>query len=150
MTATAHALVGGAIAASIQNPILGLSLATVSHPLLDMIPHWDFGWGWRQKSKKQLFVEASSDLIFGSILAYLFFSPFVPNLWYLAACVFVSEVWDLAETPYWFLGWKFPPFSWIYTFQSRIQGRTKTMLGGIITQVISVLLIFAILTQIPR
>ena len=31
MTATAHAIVGGAIAASISNPAIGLPLAALSH-----------------------------------------------------------------------------------------------------------------------
>ena len=51
MTATAHALVGGAIAASAINPAIGLPLAALSHPILDMIPHWDLGIGWRGKNK---------------------------------------------------------------------------------------------------
>ena len=51
MTATAHVLIGGAIAASVPDPALGITLAALSHPILDMIPHWDFGFGWRKKSK---------------------------------------------------------------------------------------------------
>jgi membrane-bound metal-dependent hydrolase YbcI (DUF457 family) len=61
MTATAHALIGGAIAASIPNPALGLPLAAISHPLVDMIPHWDFGLGWRKK-KKVLFPFANEEV----------------------------------------------------------------------------------------
>ena len=41
MTATAHALVGGALAAAIKDPVLGISLSLLSHPFLDMIPHGD-------------------------------------------------------------------------------------------------------------
>ena len=55
MTATAHALIGGAIAAGIASQPLGIALALASHPLADLIPHWDFGWGWRKKSKPKLF-----------------------------------------------------------------------------------------------
>lgn len=150
MTATAHALVGGAVAASIHNPILGLTISAASHPFLDMIPHWDFGWGWRKKTKKLLFIEAAGDLIFGFILAYLIFGQFVPNFWYFAGCVFVSEMWDMAEAPYWFLNWKFPPFSWIYNIQSKMQGKTKTMEMGIVTQVITVVLLVFILQLLPR
>jgi hypothetical protein len=145
MTATAHALVGGAVAAFVKDPLIGIPLSAISHPLLDMIPHWDFGWGWREKTKKRLFIEASSDLILGTILAFLFFGPFVENWWYLLACIFVSEMWDMAEAPYWFLGWKFPPFSWIYAIQSRMQGKTKTVWGGIVTQVVSVVAIVLVL-----
>jgi len=45
MTLTAHALVGAALAASFSNPAIGIPLAVISHPILDMIPHWDFGRG---------------------------------------------------------------------------------------------------------
>jgi hypothetical protein len=150
MTATAHALVGGAIAASVHNPALGITLSAASHPFLDMIPHWDFGWGWREKTKIKLFIEAAGDLILGFIIAYFLFGQFVPNFWYFAACVFVSEMWDMAEAPYWFLNWKFPPFSWIYSIQSKMQGKTKTMEMGIATQVVTIVLLVFVLQLIPH
>lgn len=143
MTATAHALAGGAIAASINNPVLGITLSALSHPLLDLIPHWDFGWGWKKKSKARLLTEAIFDLLLGLILAYLIFGQYT-SLWYLAACVFVSEVWDIAEAPYWFLGWKFPPFGWIYKIQSRMQGKAK-LPWGVVTQVAAIVLIVVVL-----
>src|SRR3989338_11360986 len=90
MTATAHALVGGAIAASVINPAIGLPLAALSHPILDMIPHWDLGMGWRKKNKITLFVESSLDLILGIALAYLLFGKFVEPIYFLA-CIFFSE-----------------------------------------------------------
>lgn len=144
MTATAHALVGGAIASSIQNPALGITLSAVSHPLLDMVPHWDFGWGWKQKTKTKLFIQALGDLIFGGVLAYILFGQNI-SFWYFLACVFLSEVWDMMEAPYWFLNWRFPPFSTIYNIQSKLQGKTKTVWGGIATQVISIILIVWVL-----
>ncbi len=134
MTATAHALVGGAIAASIQNPAVGLTLAALSHPILDMIPHWDFGWGWRKKNKLLLFAQASFDLILGFVLAYILFGQHM-NFWYFFAAVLVSEMWDIAEAPYWFFNWRFPPFSWIYEIQHRIQGKTSSVSMGILTQI---------------
>ncbi|MBI2601111.1 hypothetical protein HYW42_04100 [Candidatus Daviesbacteria bacterium] len=137
MTATAHALVGGAIAASMQNPVLGITLSAVSHPLLDLIPHWDFGWGWRQKTKLRLFLEATFDLVFGFLLAYLLFGRNI-DFWYFSAAVLASEIWDILEAPYWFFGWKFPPFGLIYKIQSSLQGKTKTMQVGILNQVLTV------------
>ncbi len=148
MTATAHALVGGAIAASIPDPTIGISLAFISHPLLDMVPHWDFGWGWRKKTKIKLFSEGFFDLALGVVLAYLLFGRSI-EFWYFFACVFASEFWDLAETPYWFLGWKFPPFGWIYKIQHEIQGRAR-LPWGIVTQVISVIAIFSLLQLLPK
>lgn len=149
MTATAHALVGGAIAASVQNPILGITLSAISHPLLDLIPHWDFGWGWKKKSKITLFLQASFDLMLGITLAYFLFGRGV-ELWYFLACLFVAEVWDMLEAPYWFLNWRFAPFSWIYNFQSKMQGKTKTIYGGIITQVATVIFLVIFLQQLVK
>lgn len=147
MTATAHALVGGTIAASVYDPILGITLAAISHPLLDMVPHWDFGWGWKKKTKIKLLLESLFDLGLGCLLVYLLFGSLVPT-WYLIAAVFVSEMWDMAEAPYWFLNWRFPPFSWIYKIQSRTQGRTASIYTGILTQVVSVVAIYFLLQNI--
>lgn len=146
MTATAHALVGGAIAASVPDPIIGLTLAAASHPLLDMIPHWDFGCGWRQKPKIQLFAEGVFDLSIGVLLTFLVFGAHVGSL-YLLSCIFMSELWDLLETPYWFLNWDFFPFSSIYQLQSHIQSKAS-LPWGILNQVVTVGLIFVILGSI--
>ena len=143
MTATTHALIGGAIASSIPDPSLGLTLAAVSHPLLDLIPHWDFGWGWREKSKLRFALENVLDLGLGVFLSYILFGRHIP-LWYFLTAVFLSEIWDLLEVPYWFLRWKFFPFGIIYSFQSKIQGKAK-LPWGIVTQVASIVGIFLVL-----
>ncbi len=150
MTATAHALIGGAIAASVPDPALGISLSAISHPIVDMIPHWDFGWGWRQKTKITLFSQALFDLGLGFVLAYLLFGQYMHNFWYFALAVFFSEVWDMLEAPYWFFGWKFPPFGWIYNIQSRMQGKTKTMEMGILTQAATILGLVFVLQLFPH
>jgi len=136
MTATAHALVGGAIAYSVQNPALGIPLSLLSHPVLDMIPHWDFGWGWRKKTKLKLFCEASLDLTVGIVASYAVFGQFI-NIYYFLACVLGSILWDLLEIPYWFFNWRFFPFSTLHSIQHHIQGRAK-LPWGILTQVITV------------
>lgn len=136
MTATAHALVGGAIAASITNPALGLSLAFISHPLLDMIPHWDFASGWRLKNKVTLFLESILDLSLGILLAFVFFGRNIDPIYFIS-CIFFSEIWDILMAPYIIFNWKFPPFSTFYKLQHAIQGRAKLPLG-IITQAVSV------------
>jgi hypothetical protein len=133
MTATAHCIIGGAIAATFQDPLIGITLSTISHPLLDTVPHWDVGWGWREKSKLRLFAEGGADLGLGLGLAYVMFGQMVDPI-YLFACLFASVSWDLAEIPYWFWKWQFPPFGWIYKFQSRIQGKAA-LPWGILTQV---------------
>lgn len=139
MTATAHALVGGAIAASISNPALALPLATISHPLLDMVPHWDFGNGWRTKNKVTLFAESVLDLVVGIVLAYLIFGRNIDPIYFLA-CIFFSEIWDILMMPYLLFSWKFPPFSTAYNIQHKIQKHAKlTFLPwGILTQAVTV------------
>src|SRR3989344_4502250 len=99
MTATAHALVGGAIAASTHDPILGFSLAVASHPLLDITPHWDAAWNWRAKSRILFFMEALADVCVGPLITY------------------------------WFWNWRFPPFSWSHRIQSQLQGKAKLPWG---------------------
>lgn len=143
MTATAHALVGGAIAYSINNPALGVTLAFASHPLLDFIPHWDFGWGWRNKSKIKLFTQASVDLVVGIALSYLLFGQFI-NFYYYLACLLGAVLWDLLEIPYWFFGWRFFPFSTLHNIQHHIQGKAK-LPWGVLTQVVTVAVIVFIL-----
>lgn len=151
MTATAHALIGGAIASAVPNPALGITLSALSHPIVDMIPHWDFGWGWKQKTKTKLFLQASFDLILGFVVAYFLFGQYMQNFWYFFLAVFASEIWDILEAPYWFFGWKFPPFGWIYKIQSSMQGKTKTMEMGILTQAATIVgLVFLLHFLIPQ
>jgi hypothetical protein len=146
MIATAHALVAGAIAAATTtNPVLGLTLSAASHPLLDAIPHWDFGVNWRKKSKIKLFLECLGDLTLGVVLTYLLFSAKVNNNWYLVATFLVAQ-WDFAEAPYWFFGWKVP-FKWVYQVQSRMQNRAP-LPWGIVTQIVVVLICLKILAVI--
>lgn len=137
MTATAHALVGGAIAASIPNPALGISLALASHLILDMIPHWDFGLGWRNKSRTLFMAEGFFDLGVGLVSSYLIFGAHV-NLIYFLTVVFASLAFDILTAPYWFFKWHFPPFSWAYRIQSQVNAKAK-LPWGIFTQAITVM-----------
>jgi hypothetical protein len=147
MTATAHSLVGGAIAAWVPDPILGLTLSAASHPILDMIPHWDEGWGWRNKSKQRIFIESFLDLAFGVVITYIIFGSFT-NIWYLGACILAANIWDILMVPYLF-GYKFFPFSWVYKIQSKCQGKAK-LPWGILTQVATVMVVFFLLQVIPH
>lgn len=136
MTATAHALIGGAIAASVPNPTLGIALSAISHPIADLIPHWDFGWNWKKKSKIALFAQSSLDLLLGIVLVFFLFGRTVDPL-YLAAAVFVSEVWDILQMPYLLFNWNFFPFSTFYKVQHGIQGKAR-LPWGIWTQAATV------------
>lgn len=140
MTATAHALVGGVIAsATANNPALGVTLCFVSHPLLDMIPHWDFGVGWRKKNRLTLVLESVFDLALGVVLAFFLFGQNI-SLIYFLLCIFASEFWDLMMMPYLIWGWK-GPFLAVYNIQSKMQANTKSIMAGILTQVGTVMVI---------
>lgn len=136
MTATAHALIGGAIAASIPNPTIGIPLAAISHPLADMIPHWDFGWGWKKKSKATLFFQSLLDLGFGIFLTFLIFGNTTDRL-YLFLAILMAESWDFIQMPYLLFNFKFFPFSTFYKFGHRTNSKAK-MPWGILTQVATV------------
>ncbi len=136
MTATAHALIGGAIAQYIPDPTIGISLSAISHPIADLIPHWDFGLGWKSKGKVQLFLQASADLIVGVILAFLLFGKTTNHL-YLLISVLISESWDILQMPYLLFNWKFLPFSAFYHFGSATNNRAN-MFWGIFSQLAAV------------
>ncbi|MCR4306114.1 MAG: hypothetical protein NUV73_03465 [Candidatus Daviesbacteria bacterium] len=137
MTATAHALIGGAIAASTTgNPALGLTLSALSHPIVDLIPHWDFGIGWRKKTKVTLFIQSLADLIIGVGLAFLLFGSSTDPI-YLLLCILMSESWDLMLMPYLLFNWKFPPFSFFYQLGHQTNRKAK-MPWGILTQAATV------------
>lgn len=140
MTATAHALIGAACAATFTNPVVGLSVAAISHPILDTIPHWDAARGWREKTKTRLFIESSIDLAIGVALAYFLFGSGV-NMWYFFGAILASISWDIAELPYWFLKWRFFPFNYTHAFQSAIQGKAS-MPFGIATQIVTIVIVF--------
>lgn len=83
-------------------------------------------------------MEASLDVTFGTIVAYFLFGQNI-NPWYFFGCILFSEIWDIIEAPYWLLNWKFPPISWVYNVQSRMQGKAA-LPWGIITQILTVAL----------
>lgn len=136
MTATAHALVGGVIAQYVPDPTIGLSLSAVSHPILDMIPHWDFGLGWKFRSKALLFYQASADFIFGIVLTFLIFGNTTNHL-YLILSILLSESWDLLQMPYLLFNWKFLPFSAFYHF-GHDTNNSAGIFWGIMSQIASV------------
>lgn len=136
MTATTHALVGGIIAASISDPAIGLPLAAASHPFLDMVPHWDFGLGWKKKDKFKLFIESLLDLLVGITLTFIIFGRITDPI-YLTAAIFMSEIWDIMMMPYLLLNWKFFPFSLFYRF-GHFTNRSLKLPWGIMTQIAAV------------
>ncbi|MBI3384720.1 hypothetical protein HY030_00835 [Candidatus Gottesmanbacteria bacterium] len=140
MISVAHSLVAVSIAAKIPNPIIAFPLSFFSNYLLDMIPHWDFGYGWRAKSKKRLFLEGASDVAVSYILVFLIWQKFLPHisLVYLLANAFLSQLPDWLELPYVLFNVKVQPFVFFYQIQHLIH-RKLALPWGIVTQIVTVL-----------
>jgi len=133
MTASAHALVGASLAAKIVNPTIGLPLALVSHSLLDLIPHWDFGTNHQQKSKTRLFLEASFDVLLGVFLVWLLFRNLVSPV-YLWSMVVAAQLPDWIDTFSSLIGISdYKPFVWLKNFQRKYNNKLE-LPWGLITQ----------------
>lgn len=101
MTATAHALVGAAIASRFPDPIIAPILSLFSHFVLDSIPHWDFGTNWANRAKWLTGTLAIIETMIGLTLAYFLFAQKAP-LPTLVLSIIASELPDWLEAP-WFI-----------------------------------------------
>lgn len=99
MTATAHALVSGAIAASSPHPGLTYLLCFISHFVMDVVPHWDFGTNWRKRAKTDTGMIAIIDTVLGFTLTYFLFGGKVDTLVLLVA-IAMGNLPDWLEAPY--------------------------------------------------
>jgi len=99
MTATAHALVAGAIAVKFADPVTAATLAITSHFIMDAIPHWDVGTNWRNRAKEMTAILAILETLFGTTIAYLVFMGKAPTITLLAA-IAASLLPDWLETPW--------------------------------------------------
>ena len=99
MTATAHALVAGAIAAKFSDPTTASILALSSHYIMDSIPHWDFGTNWRMRSKTFTGTLAVFETVFGIGISYALFGSSASFITFSAAIV-ASLLPDWIETPW--------------------------------------------------
>ena len=102
MTATAHALVAGAIAAHFQNPAFAVPIALTSHYIMDSIPHWDFGTNWRNRPKQQTGILAITETLTGIGIAFAFYHSLVAFP-LLAITISASLLPDWLETPWYIL-----------------------------------------------
>jgi len=136
MLVVTHALVGGLIASKIPNPVVFSPLIITSHFLLDRIPHWDLGTGFRKRKKIINFFLGWADLISAIGICWFIFQknlPFNPLLW---TGVFFSLLPDFLEFPALFLNWKFFPFDKLELIHSQIFHRKTKFPQGLIPQVL--------------
>lgn len=119
MTATAHAIVGAAIATKIPNPFISIPLAFLSHFVCDKIPHWDVMTNRASKSKRQIFTQSLIDailsLVLVSALFYFAFQNSDPVNIFL--CAFSAQLPDWLEIPYTVFHWNIPFSKADYQFQ---------------------------------
>lgn len=99
MTATAHAIVAGAIAAHFTNPATAITIALTTHFVMDSIPHWDFGTDWRTRPRALTGTFAIAETLFGIGIALLFFHSIVA-LPLLLATIIASLLPDWLEAPW--------------------------------------------------
>jgi uncharacterized protein involved in cysteine biosynthesis len=147
MTATAHALAGAALAVKISNPIIGLPIALISHFLLDLVPHWDFGTNWKKKTKRLLWLQSTLDVLLGFGLVLWLFSGRVDPV-YLWIMVIFAQLPDWLEVPSLFMGFNVPPFSWIKNLQTTIHNRLQLPWGLATQGIVIILVVWAL--QIPE
>lgn len=149
MMATAHALVGCAIASKIADPVLAGTLIVSSHWVMDLIPHWDFGTNWEKRSKAATGMLALGDTVFAFLLSFIVFSTVLSPVWIIIA-VSLANLPDWAEAP-WFIffgkqgekavsqGSLIRKLSyWTYKYQELYGHTVGTFPHGVFTQVFTV------------
>lgn len=149
MTATAHALIAGAIASRFPQPITATILSFASHYVLDCVPHWDFGTNWRLRPKQITGILAIGETIIGICLASLIYRQTAAPIT-LATAIFASLLPDWLETPWYILFAKrdrkgpppqaglFERFTYrIYKIQNLFHTKTQLPIG-LLTQVLTV------------
>ena len=101
MLATTHAIVGALCATQINHPAVALITAAVSHPFLDLFPHWDFNSRWSKLSKSQKFLISVADSALGMGIGFLLFGT--RQNWVFLLLVMLAAQWpDFLEAPYHF------------------------------------------------
>lgn len=159
MTLTAHAIVGGAIAAAMPtHPILGIGAAFASHFLIDAIPHYDYKVrsasihpkkGDPMKYDRALlldFFSIGTDFALGLLLAFVLFAT--PATWFLVlVAAFAGQFPDALQFAYTraphVLGGLQRFHEWIHTGY-RMRGQLAL---GIVTQV-AFLVVFVFVAKV--
>jgi hypothetical protein len=156
MTATAHALVAGAIASRFTDPVAAGTLALVSHYVMDSVPHWDIGTNWRGRRKTITGILAIADTVIAITVAYFLFAANAPLLT-LAVALAASLVPDWIETPWYIFfarqnkqepaknaGWLEKLCFVVYKIPNMFHAKAQFPLG-VLTQVATVLFFLKIL-----
>jgi len=116
MLAASHAVAGAIIASQVTSPEIGYGLALVSHPLLDLFPHWDLNTRHNGYGVGQIIWTSLLDAGVGFGIGFMLFGSVVD--WkVLLLTMFLAQLPDWLEAPKHVFGWNFPPFSTIKRLQ---------------------------------
>lgn len=142
MLAATHAVVGALAATQFNQPAVSLAFAFLSHPLLDLFPHWDFNTRWSKRSKWHTFLFSAADSGTGMLIGLLLFGN-QANFFYLLAVMLMAQWADFLEAPYHF-GFENHPF---FKGIKHLQHLWHTKLGwpwGFLPQLAILLYAFAV------
>ena len=151
MKAASHALIGTMIAAKVGEPALAIGLSFASHFVADIIPHWDSGTHWREKTKIRLQLESVADVLTGFILSFILYGFILqteaeikagPLL--VFAAIIASQAPDWVTAPKFIFGRDFPGSEFMYQVQHKLNTKLDKP-WGIVTQIVALTLLYLIL-----
>jgi hypothetical protein len=141
-----HTLIGAAIGIKTGNPYLAFPAATLSHIIVDLIPHWNPSLYTETKKhgkpSKSSTIIVIGDATLSLILGLLIASRFLPDWRFFLIVVFAcffAVLPDLIEAPYFFLNYKPKILKRLIIWQHDHQGRA-TKIPGILVQVLTIIL----------
>ena len=143
MLLVTHAVAGAVVATKINNPIISLPLVFGLHFLMDAVPHWDLGVGFKQRSKATNFFLALTDGCVGIGLVFWLFQLFRPFNLTPWLGMTVSLLPDFLEAPSLFLGFQIIP-ALDHVHSHLFHRDQKSVFWGLLPQV--AIIFFCILT----
>lgn len=97
MTGLNHGLTGAVIALAVKNPYIAVPAAFLSHFVVDVIPHWDYGASFKEASvfsrKFNLFL--TSDFLISVLAMVILGITFPAHKWLIWACMIAAASPDL-------------------------------------------------------
>ena len=139
-----HAFAGALIGIKINNPLISLPLAFLSHFVLDIVPHWNpSSKQWKQKNCLPfLATDLVLSIVISALIAYKYNSPLI----FLNGLVAILP--DLLQAPNVLFKNNFFLFTFLRNIQSKIQFHVKNIALGSITQILFVLICIFLLKEV--
>lgn len=162
MLLSSHIIISGLLGAQTGNYFLAAIVGFFSHFIIDAIPHWDNylspEFDSRVKSEKSSFLKSgffykeiskvAIDILIGlSVLSLMFFETSgFDNIAYAAVGVFFGVLPDPLQLLYLITNWRFlkPNYDIQLFLHTLIYKKRPAFWPGIITQAVTILLVFLI------